>query len=856
MDLFDLFCKISIDDGDLNRGVINASEKMKALSSMFIQTGSTSDTLQDKIEDLSRQYDEAQKEVEELTSALNDSAKETGTESAETQELAKRLKEAESKANGLQEEIDELAASEDDAGKETSIFGDVLKANLASEAIIAGVKALGEAIKTVASKVAELTKVSIEGYADYEQLVGGVETLFGAGGQRLEEYAESVGKTVDEVSDEYNKLISAQEKVMDNAEEAYKTAGLSANDYMETITGFSASLLQGLGGDTEKAAEIADLAITDMADNANKMGTGIELIQNAYQGFAKQNYTMLDNLKLGYGGTQAEMIRLINDSGILNETIEDLDNVSFDQMIEAIHVVQTNMGITGTTAKEARKTIQGSVSSMKSAWANLTTGIADENANLDTLIDNFVESVGTAGRNILPRIEIALTGIGTMVTKMAPMITDAVPILITQVIPSLVSAGASMVLAIVSGIGGSLPTLLQESTDAAVSFIDGLSSGIAQGVPEFLAQALPMLVEFTGQIKENAGQLIDAGLNLILQLAQGIANSLPVLIENVPFIVSNIANIINENAPKILETGVQIIITLIVGIIRAIPTLIANIPKIVNAVVDVIQAFNWLNLGKTIITSLKNGITSMVSAVKSAGTSVKNGIVDVIKNLPSKLKELAIKAVSNIKNQFINTNWANVGKQVLTGLWNGISDKVSWLKSKVSGVVEKIKGWFTGKNGFDEHSPSKWAKQVFQYVMEGGEEGLEAGVPNLMRNVNSVIGQVKDNFDLASDEMLFPDVKALYADNYGNMADAVQQIEMSSVERYTGANSSFANNTAFEIMNNKLDSMIAVLEQYLPYLPDITNMQVVFDDGAAVGRMAPKMNVAMNRIRMQGARGV
>lgn len=225
--------------------------------------------------------------------------------------------------------------------------------------------------------LAAITKSAISAYGDYEQLIGGVDTLFKNSSKKVQQYAA----------------------------EAYKNQNMSANKYMETVTSFSASLLQGLGGDTEKAADIANLAITDMSDNANKMGTDISLIQNAYQGFAKQNYTMLDNLKLGYGGTQTEMIRLINDSGVLKKKIKDLDNVSFDTMIQAIHKIQDNLGITGTTALEASTTIQGSWSSLKASWSNLMTGLADENADLDTLISNVANNAGTVWENVKPRIK-------------------------------------------------------------------------------------------------------------------------------------------------------------------------------------------------------------------------------------------------------------------------------------------------------------------------------------------------------------------------------------------------------------------------------------------------------------------
>lgn len=288
----------------------------------------------------------------------------------------------------------------DEAGSKTSAFADKLKTGLATAA-----KVGAAGLATAAAGITALTKQSVENYAEYEQLVGGVETLF----------ADSA------------------DTVMSYAQNAYKTAGLSANEYMETVTAFSASLLQSLGGDTETASEKADRAITDMADNANKMGTSMESIQNAYQGFAKQNYTMLDNLKLGYGGTKEEMERLIEDANRVKEAngeMADLSIDSFADVTEAIHIVQTEMGITGTTASEASSTISGSVATMKSAWANLVTGLGDSNADINVLLDNFIDSVGTTGKNLFSAIQRILTNIFATLEERGPdMLAEGVLLL-------------------------------------------------------------------------------------------------------------------------------------------------------------------------------------------------------------------------------------------------------------------------------------------------------------------------------------------------------------------------------------------------------------------------------------------
>lgn len=336
-------------------------------------------------------------------------------------------------------------------------------------------KGLGVAAAAGATAVTALVTSSVKSYGDYEQLVGGVETLFGAGGQSLEEYAQGVGKSVDKASSEYNKLMASQQTVLTNANNAYKTAGLSANDYMETVTSFSASLLQSLGGDTQKAASVADRAIIDMADNANKMGTGMDMIQNAYQGFAKQNYTMLDNLKLGYGGTKTEMERLLKDASKLSG--QKFDISSYADIIEAIHVVQENMGITGTTAKEASMTIQGSASAMKAAWGNMLVALTTGGDNYEQSVSHLVDTVKTFASNILPAIRGALAGVGSLITDLAPMIAEELPGLVTTVLPPLISAVGTLVASLVSALPGIISALIPAIKDAGAQIVKAFYEG-------------------------------------------------------------------------------------------------------------------------------------------------------------------------------------------------------------------------------------------------------------------------------------------------------------------------------------------------------------------------------------------
>lgn len=559
----------------------------------------------------------------------------------------------------------------DDASGKTHSFGEKLKSGLATAAKVG---AAGLAAATTA--VTALSKAALDSYGDYEQLTGGVETLFK----------------------------NSADVVMEYANNAYQTAGLSANQYMETVTSFSASLLQSLGGDTQAAAEYADMAIRDMSDNANKMGTDMEMIQNAYRGFSRANFTMLDNLALGYGGTKEEMERLLSDAEKLSGVKYDIS--SYSDMIEAIHVVQTEMGITGTTALEASTTIQGSVSAAKSAWANLVAGLGNENADLDQLVSNLVTSVETAAGNILPRITQILSGMGTAITQLAPVIATEVPNLITSVLPSMISGGAQLLTGLVTGLISATPSLasavpeIVSSIATAVSdnlptilqaggeLLDMLTTGILDGIPvmiEKLPEAIDGILNF---ITENLPAILEKGGELLEKFAFGIIEAIPQLVGKLPEVISSITGFIVENLPKILEKGGELLGQLIMGILGAIPEIAAQLPDVISAIVDALEA-GW----------------------------------DLIKD---------------------------AGKYLLEGLWAGISDKVEWLKGKVSGVVDTIKGWFTGPKGFDEHSPSKWANRVFRYVMEGGGNGLEEGLPGMMQNVDSVVGKVKNGLDFGT----------------------------------------------------------------------------------------------------------
>lgn len=408
------------------------------------------------------------------------------------------------------------------------------------------------AVGAAAAGITALTTAAANNYAEYEQLVGGVETLFKQSADVVQQYAAN----------------------------AYKTAGMSANEYMETVTSFSASLLQSLDGDTNAAAEKANLAITDMSDNANKMGTSMEMIQNAYQGFAKQNYTMLDNLKLGYGGTKEEMQRLLKDAEKLSGQKFDLS--SYGDIVDAIHVVQTEMGITGTTAKEASETISGSIASAKSAWSNLVTGIADDEADFDTLMDNFVGSVTAAADNIAPRIGIALNGVAELIQEIVPVAMQYIPQIITEFLPTIADAAV--------GIVTSIGTAIFDNIDQILMFgqqmLDSLLSGITSNVDSISGPVTEIITKFANFIAENLPEIIMAGINILGALLVGIIQAIPELATAATKAVIELASYILsvENLEKVLAVGGDLIESLAEGISNALDLLVQAGANVVESI--------------------------------------------------------------------------------------------------------------------------------------------------------------------------------------------------------------------------------------------------------------------------------
>jgi hypothetical protein len=494
-----------------------------------------------------------------------------------------------------------LDSSEFDKGvNDATNKGKSLSSSIGS-GLATAAKVGGAAIAAAAAGVGALTKASLENYAQYEQLVGGVETLFKSNASTVLAYAEN----------------------------AYKTAGLSANQYMETVTSFSASLLQSLGGDTEAATKYADMAITDMSDNANKMGTSMEMIQNAYRGFAKSNYTMLDNLALGYGGTKEEMQRLLADAEKLSGQKFDLS--SYADIVDAIHVVQTEMGITGTTAKEASTTIQGSVSSMKSAWQNLVTAFGDENANLDEYMGNFVDSIVTVGENVIPRLQTILPRLVEGITGLANALIPMLPPIIETLLPSVVEGAIAIVNGVVAilpqiltVIAGAMPqvidamlTILPQLITAGLEIIVALSQGIIASLPQLFPAAIDAVMAIVDTLLDNIDLLIDTGIEFIFALTDGLIDALPKLIEKMPEIIVKIVKAIIDNLPKIILAGVQLILKLIEGIVKSIPDIIKAILQLISDLITTFKNTDWAKVGKDLIDEIWSGLKQTWTNVKT-----------------------------------------------------------------------------------------------------------------------------------------------------------------------------------------------------------------------------------------------
>ncbi len=727
---------------EINQSFKVLGSEMKVVTSQFDKNDSSVQALTARNQVLNKEIEAQKQKIETLRSALTNAAESFGENDRRTQNWQIQLNNATAALNDMERELDrnntaldeaeremdDVADSADDMSEEIDDAGDAAdKSSGKFDKFGSVLKGIGAAMGAVAvaagAAAVSLGKEVIAAYADYEQLVGGVDTLFKESSQELQTYAAN----------------------------AYKTAGMSANDYMETVTSFSASMISSLGGDTEAAVKYADMAITDMSDNANKMGTDMELIQNAYQGFAKQNYTMLDNLKLGYGGTKTEMERLLADAQAISGIEYDIS--SYADVVEAIHVIQDSMGIAGATAAEAENTISGSINSLQAALQNMLVGFGDANADMNMLCQNMVDALQSVIKNITPVIEnmvkVLPTVTDALLTAFAdllPTLLDTVTQLFTQILntiltllPQLIPAAVSAIMTIIQALIDNLPLLVEAAVQLVVSLVEGIGSALPQLIPA----AVQAIITIVQGLIENLPMILDAALQLIMGLAQGLLEAIPVLIEALPSIILAIVDFIIGAIPQIIDAGIQLLTSLvsalpdiIVAIVAAIPQIIEgiitavleSIPQIIQAGIDLLVALIQAlpEIITTILTAIPEIIGSVVNAlINSIPQIVQAGVtlfISLIKNLPTIIVEI-VKAVPQILSGLVSafgkgvSQLADVGANLVKGLWQGIQSLASWLWDKVSGWISSI--WDGICDFFGIASPSKEMGWVGEMLVEG-----------------------------------------------------------------------------------------------------------------------------------------
>lgn len=567
----------------------------------------------------------------------------------------------------------------------TSSIKDVIEKPMTENGVHGGSLLGGGVVKTLTKVLATGTLGAIVGKSlteggKLQQSIGGVETLFGSSANKLKRYASR----------------------------AFRDTGTSANVYMEQATSFASALVRSCGGNTAEAVEIANTALKDMSDNSNKFGTDMGLIQNAYQGFARGQYVMLDNLKLGYGGTKQEMERLLQDAEKLTGVHYDINNLS--DVFNAIHAIQKDLRITNTTQKEASTTLSGSFNMMKASWSDFL-GSMSTGQNVTQTFKNLMSSLGTfVGGNLIPML-------GNMVKSAFTIVTDGM---------------------------NNMPQIL----DAVQKF----ASNIAKQAPTF----------------------IKSGFEMLNKLADGIISALPVMIAKIPTIVSTFANVINDNAPTILMSGAKLIGKLVMGIIQSIPVLIANVPKIIMAIVDVWSAFNWLQLGSNAVKGLGNGIKSMFGAIKNTGKGLLDAVKGGLSNLPSALTNLGRSAVYSLSGTIgglghlgrnamlkiasaiesairtLPSKMLGIGKDIVKGLWNGISNMGGWITKQIGGFASGIVNKF--KKSLGIHSPSRVMRDmVGVYIGQGIGTGIIASLSSVKKDIDEFNDEVIDGFNPLKD---------------------------------------------------------------------------------------------------------
>lgn len=807
--LFELFGTITIRNSDANKAIDETTQKAQdsetKMSGAFKKIGeavnqgfkkqpidNTNNALKGMTETIDKQESDLQKLKDKyvdlyLTHGKN--SKEAKACAGEIAGLSNELNYNKNNLDKAKSAADKLDKSLGDTSNTADSSGSKIKAAFekigSAAAKVAKVGAI--AITAVATGIGAMTSKAVSYYSDYEQLVGGVETLFK----------------------------ESSEKVVEYANKAYQTAGLSANDYMETVTGFSASLLQSLDGDTAKATESANMAITDMSDNANKMGTSMEMIQNAYQGFAKQNYTMLDNLKLGYGGTKEEMERLLSDAQAISGIEYDIS--SFADIVDAIHVVQTEMGITGTTAKEASTTIQGSIGSMKAAFENFLTGMADPSQDFDALLGNLVDSVVTVADNLVPRIAATLPRLVNGLISLIQALVPQIPGILSQLLPAIITGATDLI----NGIVAVLPQLISILLQSLPALIDGVVQ-IFNGIIEALPQIIQMLCD---ALPELIPLLISAAAQMILGLCQALPEIIQAIIDALPSVLTSIVSSLIENLPLLIQGAVQ----LIIGLVKAFPqifiVMFKSIPTIVKQLVD----------------------------------SFKKAFPDVAEWFGNKFHG----AVERIKKVF------SAVKDFFKGIWSGIKDAFgsvgTWFHDTFSKAWQKVKDVFS-KGGEVFSGIKEGIDKTFKKVVNAIIKGINTIISKPFETINNVFSRLKDikiagwhpfswlkefgvpkipELELATGTIVDKATPALIGEDG---AEAVVPLE-----KHTEWIDRVADKVVSKMGTTRSDSVLAAkIDELISF---IKSLKIYLNTGALVGGISDEMNEALGNIAFAAERG-
>ena len=796
---------------------------------------------------------------------------------------------------------------------------------------IAGAVGKGVLIGTgaVATGAVALVKSVSGAYGQLQQSIGGIETLFGDSAQ----------------------------KVIENANNAYTTAGISANDYMQQVTSFSASLLQSLGGDTQKACDSADMAIRDMADNANKMGTSMEMIQNAYQGFSKQNYTMLDNLKLGYGGTKAEMERLLADAEKISGIKYDISNLN--DVYSAIHVIQQELGITGTTALEAGETIEGSFNSLSASWENFIAGLGNPDADMKLLVDNLAKGISGAITNVIPVINNMVSVLPTVMDALIGAVNDMLPTLITtftelitqvinaivQLLPTLIPMVVETLKSVINTLVENLPLII----DAVILLVTEVIKALSEMLPQLIPTIIQAIVDIANSLLENLPIILDAVLKIVLGIADSLlVNGIPILINALPQLINGIINFLVGSIPVLIEASIQLFMALVNAIPLIIEALVNALPQIITAIVnglitatpllieasiqlfmalvqaipviavELVNAFpqiisavmtglgqlllqigEWsgtllskvvsffgdlISTGATktsefvtkivdfikqlpekigywlgfVIGTVAKFVTEFPAKAKEAGTNFVNNLINFIKNLPDKIHNLLTTIVTKVAEWGVNlattgkngatqlfnavvngvrelpNRIVDIGKNIVEGLWNGITNAKDWLVGKISSFAGGVVDGF--KDALGIHSPSRVMAGLGVYITQGLGVGIEeddSAEKSMQNKIDSILG-------VANNSMA--NIKV------GTSVDDI--VTESPMQKYQ-----LDFNAQIGALNDGFERLIGLIGQYLPDIASNMDRNIVLDSNSLVVGMSRKMDSQLGRMATAKGRG-